>query len=474
MDAWLQANPLSLGVIALVLALPVLYAARKPMHALLRALGELLEEPLKRVARWLLRAADELRRRNRTVLLAHGREEAAQRIEREFERVDAVVKRDLLTYPALQRKLMDELTRVEEDYQKCAEVPPSPPEWTRAVGEIAKIKPSGDRMVERILTDIHDSVNRIHDKALKEYRRAYAERHEILDRFKPTWRSLKETLTRVEKSVSGLAERAAVIDTHMAKFQQIVKGTDEAERVLSSSAMIQFVIAGFVLAVALGGTVINFNLIALPMSEMVGASSYIGNVRTSDVAALVIILVEATMGLFVMECLRITHLFPRIGLMNDALRRRMLWIAFTLLLTLAGIESALAYMRDMIAADNQALKESLAMATAPAHGALSWVPTVGQMVLGFILPFALAFVAVPLEAFVYAGRTVGGAAVAGVLRAIALVLRYLAQAARSLATIAIALYDAVIFIPLLIERHLGGRGPGAESALPLSRRGRVS
>jgi hypothetical protein len=45
--------------------------------------------------------------RNRAVLLAHGRQEIETRIEREFERIGALVTRELQGYPTLQRKLVD-------------------------------------------------------------------------------------------------------------------------------------------------------------------------------------------------------------------------------------------------------------------------------------------------------------------------------------------------------------------------------
>ena len=89
---------------------------------------------------------------------------------------------------------------------------------------------------------------------------------------------------------------------------------------LSASSMTHFVASAFVLAIALLGGFINFHLIALPMSEMVGATSYVGPVRTSDIAALVIIFTEIAMGLFLMESLGITRLFPVISTMDDKLR----------------------------------------------------------------------------------------------------------------------------------------------------------
>ena len=95
-----------------------------------------------------------MRQRNRAVLLAHGRQEAGSRIEREFERLGALVERDLQGYPALQRKLLDEITRIEEDYKKCGEVPPPPPDWVEAVAAIANVKSGGGELVLKVLDEI--------------------------------------------------------------------------------------------------------------------------------------------------------------------------------------------------------------------------------------------------------------------------------------------------------------------------------
>jgi hypothetical protein len=437
-----------------LIAMPFLYAARAPVHALLRSLGHLAGGPLRLASRALLAAATELRERNRAVLLAQGREDTGERIAREFERVAQLVKRDLAGYPALQRRLLDEITRVEEDYKKCGEIPPPPPEWVEAVAAVAKIKPNGNELVQRLLEEINVSIKQIHDKAIAEYRRAYQGRHRILDGFMPFWRSLDKTLERADHKMTILAERAAAIDAQMERYEAIARKTDKAEHALTVSALTQFCIATLVLAVAAGGALINFKLIALPMSEMVGAGDYLtASLRTSEVAALVIIFVEATMGLFLMETLRITHLFPRIHSLSETLRRRMMWAAFTLLLILAGIEAALALMRDMLIADKQALLQSLAATQAPvAEGWLTAIPTAGQMLLGFILPFALAFVAIPLESFITSARTVGGATLVVLARAAAVLLRVVGNLVRQLARVLITVYDILIVVPLLVER----------------------
>jgi hypothetical protein len=166
------------------------------------------------------------------------------------------------------------------------------------------------------------------------------------------------------------------------------------------------------------------------------------------------------MGLFLLEAMRITHLFPGIANLHDRVRRRMIWVAFALLVTLAGVEAALALMRDMLIADKQALLQSLAtVQTVATGGWMSRIPTAGQMVLGFILPFALAFVAVPLEALIHAGRTVGGALLLALVRTASFTLRLASNAARHGSRVLIRLYDVAIVLPLLIEQVFrGSRG----------------
>ena len=448
-----------------IVGMAFLYAARKPMHELLRSTGHAIAGPLRLAARWLAGAADEMSRRNKAVLLAHGKQEVGQRIEREFERVAVLVTRDLQGYPALQRKLLDEITRIEEDYKKCGEVPPPPPDWVEAVAAVAGIKSGGNEMVQRILEEIRGSVDRIHNKALGEYRRSYESRHRILAGFMPFWRSVDKTMTQVDKKLTGLQNSAAAVDAQMEKYEQINAGTEKAEHALTVSAFTQFAIAFIVMAIAAGGAFINFKLIALPMSEMVGAGDYLtSSLRTSEVAALVIIFVEASMGLFVMETLRITHLFPPIANLSDRMRRRMLWAALTLLLTLAGVEAALALMRDMLIADKQALLQSLsAVQPAATEGWVGRIPTAGQMLLGFILPFALAFIAIPLESLIHSSRTVGGVLLLVPVRALALVLRVAGTLARHASRVLVHLYDVAIVLPLLAERAVKAFRQGSPS-----------
>ncbi len=428
----------------------LLYLARTPAHRSIYSLSRVIHNGMRLLARSTRMAASGVSDRNKEVLFNLGRESTERIIIREFQRVDGVIKRDLSSYPILQRDMSDQIARMDEDYLKSAELPPPVPTWVDAVTALGKIS-SKDASVAAILEQIHKTINSQHKGVLDEYRRVSSDRHAILHKMMPLWRRLAETLEQASQRFTGLNERAEVIDRHMQTYQEIEDRSEKADRMLTSSAATQFFIAGFVLMIAAGGAVINFNLIALPMSEMVGGGSYIGAFKTSDVAALVIILVELAMGLYLMESLRITRLFPIIGQMDDRTRRRMVWITFTILFIMAGVEASLAFMRDRLAADIQALRQSLADVEVVA-AANNWIPTVGQMVMGFILPFALAFVAIPLESFVHAARTVLGSVLAALLNGLAFAFRLVGNVVRYGGEFGVNLYDLAIFPSLWIER----------------------
>lgn len=444
----------ALSVLALgILAMLFLYAARKPMHGVIHSVCNLVTQSTRFISRWLFLSAENLRLRNQAVLLAHSQESAASMIDREFERVGNIIRRDMQEFPALQRKLLEEVTRIEEDYRKCGEVPPPPPEWVGAIESVSQLKSGGD-MPRKLLEDINKSVQKIHDKTIAEYRRTYEERHKILKGMQPLWRSVDKLMGEMDKKMLTLHGNAKQIDDDMTKFAGMRAKDNKTEHALTVSAFVQLAISSLVMVIALGGAFINYKLIALPMSEMVGASDYItNNLRTSDVAALVIILMEASMGLFLLESLRITQLFPKIASMDDRMRRRLMLASLIFLVILAGIESSLALMRDMLVADKASLMRDLASAAPPvSDNWMSNIPMAGQMIMGFVLPFALAFVAIPLESVVHSLRTVIGVLLVQTMRGLGFVLRFTGVVFRRFAKVLVQSYDILIVIPLMVER----------------------
>ncbi len=450
--------PAPWGLPVLILgAMMLMYLGRPAAHSALRALSAGVQNLFLMAADALTSAQTRLVQRNREVLLEMGQEASERLIEREFDRVNRTVEQDLSGYPSLHRELCDQVARIDADYSQSSEVPPTPPEWVAAVETVSRIPTNGDPIVGRILKDIHRTITAAQKSAVEDYRKSSKERHRLLSRMLPVWRKLQTELGRVDGTIRGLDERSRVIDQQMQHYEEIRAHSDKAARKLSASSVSQFVAAGLVLVIALLGGFVNFHLIALPMSEMVGATSYVGPVATSDIAALVIILTEVAMGLFLMESLRITRLFPVISTMDDTMRRRMIWVSLGILFTLACVESSLAYMRDLLAADREALTASLA-GIQHVQAELRWIPSIGQMVMGFMLPFALAFAAIPLESFIQSTRIVFGSALAGLLRLLASSLALLGNFTENMGPMLVHTYDFAIVVPLRIEQLLTQRG----------------
>ncbi len=328
--------PVASALLWIILIVAALYLIRNTAHRTIQAAAQALHRSFKVAAKAVSRSEKRLEARNRDVLLAAGREAKERIIEREFDRINETVRKDLANYSALHRSLSESIGRIEKDHQEAVDVPPDPPGWVKAVEAVADIDAKEGRFhIGSILSDIHKSLIKAHKEAMALYHQASAKRHKLLRDMRPEWRQIQQTLAAVGKSVDSLLSRSVMIDRHMQEYEDIVHGQDRAVSVLSSSSLVNFFVSAFVLVIAIGGATINFSLIARPMAEMVGGTSLIGNFRTADIAALVIILVEISMGLFLMESLRITRLFPVIGALPDKTRVRMIWITFTILF-LAG------------------------------------------------------------------------------------------------------------------------------------------
>ena len=456
---WSESPGLSLAIWIAVIVTSF-YLGRKQAHSMLKTTGRMLYTTLRMWEFGLKKLEEKLSIRNKQVLLESGKKDAEKSIEREFERISDIVQKDLSKYPALHRQIAESIEQIETDYQRSAEVAPLPPAWGEVVQTITSLPSSGDPTVNKILSNIKKAVEQSHQQTLKEYKKVSSESHRLLKVMQPEWRKIDQNLDDVGGKIRGLESCSKKIDHQIENYEQMVKGQDSAINSLASSSLTQFFISGLVLIIATMGGLINFQLIAMPMAEMVGGSSYIGELKTSDIAALVIILIEIAMGLFLFESLRITNLFPIISSMDDKMRRRMMYVTFTILAILATIEASLAYMRDLLALDREALQQSLinaGTASGVVDAQFRWIPSIGQMVMGFILPFALAFIAIPLESFIHSLRVVLGIIAIGIIRAFRVTLRMLGGFLNHFFKMSVSLFDLIISLPLGIERLVSAR-----------------
>jgi hypothetical protein len=405
-------------------------------------------------------AAAELGERNRKVLLATGIREAQGRLDRELNRMDAGYSEQMSKYGDLQRRLDETLIAVERDYQECGAAPPDVPAWTAAVETLASIPTNGDPNIQKVLEGIKSSSQDAEKQALKAYRSDSASRLKTLGGMLPYWKEVRGLLSRMSDSVSQALESASRVDSFVEDYQKIREETEDSARALTYSAIKFFFVSLLVLGIAMGGAFINFQLIALPMSELVPAGARVGGIPVSTVSALVLVLMEAALGIFLMDMLGITELFPKLSMIPRSRRRLILWLAVGGLFFLSGVEASLAILREQIVEADAALKLSLAGEESRIvdSASRSSIPVVGQAVLGFILPWILALVAVPLEMLLDSGRHVVGSAAVLFLRIFGAMLSGVAGMIRHLTNIILNAYDVYVSIPLRIERWVRGMG----------------
>jgi len=464
---WPQ-NPAASIFALWVLSQIFLYAARYPVHRALREVGRLLGGVFRIGARFCRGLASVASRRDHEMIVDMGRGDTEAKIGREFHRIEGAFAKELARYPDLHRKLDDVVTKIDADFQECATAAPAAPGWSDAVAAVAKMPPSGDGVVKKVLEEIHKSAISGEKKALQEFRDATAKKHKILSSMAPAWKEVQKIAADVSRAVSGALEATKRIDGFMTSYEQVRAADQKAVRALGWNATQLFVVSLLVMAVAMGGAFVNFNLIALPMSELVPSGNRIAGMPVSTVAALVIVLMEIAAGVFAMEMLGITSFFPKLELLPKSRRRIILVVAVGGLFMLACIEASLAVLREQIVESSTALKASLAGAAAHpvAQTASSRIPVVGQAVLGFILPWILAMVAVPLETMISTGGHIVLSTMTGLMHAGSMVCRLGGHGMRYLCEGARHLYDIYIVIPLQIERLVssGSRAGGVAAA----------
>ncbi|MFL5422389.1 MAG: hypothetical protein ACJ79Y_16625, partial [Myxococcales bacterium] len=261
------ANPAASLLALAIVAQVFLYAARHPMHRAFAALGRLLSGGFRVGARFCRSVSTAIAQRDREMLTDAGKGDAEARIAREFRRIEGTYSKELARYPDLHRRMDEVIDRIDADYKECGAAAPNPPGWAEATGAVAKMDGGGDRVVQKLLEEIHRTAKDQEKKALNEVRETNSKRHKILSSMAPMWKELKNLTVESGRSVSRALESTKRIDGYMDGYEKIRKSEPKAIRAVGWASTQLFVVSLLVLAIAIGGAFVNFNLLALPMSE---------------------------------------------------------------------------------------------------------------------------------------------------------------------------------------------------------------
>ncbi|TQV78866.1 hypothetical protein FKG94_12670 [Exilibacterium tricleocarpae] len=447
-------NMPALSMTALIVgSMLFLFLARTPIHKALESLTDGSSGGLQEVANWAYGLANKIKERDRKVLLESGVTAHKHKLLDEFQRVDISFSKNLAEYPGLQRRLDDHISKLEADYSECGQAVPEAPGWNDAVASIAQLPgTSGDRVIEKMLTEIHKSAVDGEKRALAELRNTTAQRHKILSGMATTWKLVDKLLKDIGGKIGGVLETSERMDKYMTDFQKINKGNEESIDMLSSRANRMFIATSIVMAAAVAGAFVNFNLIALPMSEMVPAGSRVLGMPVSSFSALIIILLEFVTGIFFWESVRFTHIIPQIGMLPSSRRRWITYLSLLFLLLLAGVEASLGFLREIMAEKDAVIEQQMAGAEIAVTGAAGSVwAKYGQAGLGFALPLILAMTMMALENFIETSQHAASKLMALVVTLFGHICRMLSFVLGYIIKIFMHLYDAYIIVPLQLS-----------------------
>jgi len=258
----------------------------------------------------------------------------------------------------------------------------------------------------------------------------------------------------IERLGSHVAEHRQVIQSYGVQLQAIQAAPAREVKLGHSTGIgLAFAIV-LILAVGVAGW-LNFALLERPMAEVVGDSYRIMGVPIYRLAALAIIVLEVAVGIVLLEALGVTTMFPQFERLEQKKGQRLaiIIVMTTALVVLALIEAALALTRDEISRLERELLGTLA-GTAPSEAgeAAGALARYAQAAFGLIIPFALAFLGFAIEALIRNGRVVLQLLLGFVLESLSFAVRLLRFLVEGLLAVALAAYDLVIFLPLVVER----------------------
>ena len=217
---FLAEYPQLVAAVIPVLALLLMYLLRRHCHALILRCAQLIHSQLRLLARSCLRTEQRIRLRNHEVTKALAEALMERQLERRFMRIERLVERDLDNYKQLSAQINQRLITIDEDYEASAAIADASPEWVSAVEAISALQ--GDdrnsQVMDRILGDIHSTVQQHQREALREQRWTASARHKVLSGLRPQWRKLAKLLEHIDYNIEILRQRLRHVDQHMGQF----------------------------------------------------------------------------------------------------------------------------------------------------------------------------------------------------------------------------------------------------------------
>ncbi len=316
-----------------------------------------------------------------------------------------------------------------------------------------------ERLAE-VATDIQGQIGDKSKETLADLEASPKKKRSFITKTRLDYERLSRRMIKHQESLEDVKNRIDAFNESVERYEALLEDPKRKDLLKHGTFVATFLISILFIPLIAGGALLNFQLIARPMAEIVGSGLNVFGYPIYQVAALVMIALEAAAGIIFFDAIGVTSLFGIRERIEDKRVRRALAIgAGVLLLVLASLEAGLAVVREFILAGERAVETQLITgqdAPADADGALGSINVLSMIVqatLGFVIPFLLALIAIPLELFVETAPIMAGFLFAhlvlGPVQFLSLVGAVMLQI---LSRILLTLYDVVIFLPEKIRQ----------------------
>lgn len=459
-------QPLLSAMVWVAIAMVAGYVARASVIRLLNALTGSVRLLLRAQAKALVDAAEQLDRRNQTVLLEMGQQRLERRLDREFHQVWHLIDRDLAQFPHWQRQISEHISQLEEDYHKTAETPPPAPDWLDSIAAVVRLKEtqSGNPAFSSVLKDLESNLNRQHEQALHDYRKSMSQRHRLLHSMMPQWRKLSHAIERVRSGIRGLLDMARDIDRHMDQYQRLVTAGDQASRGLQVSLLVEGFLSAVLILLWFGVAWLSYDLMNAPVQALMAPGDPLAGLAMTDWAGLMLIGASMVLGWVLMELLRVTRVFDGLYGLDAVVRRRLVWSLTGMLLLLAMSQAGLVYLHYRTGLPATEFERLIQYPVIVYEAPLLDQGLVlgARMILAFVLPFILIFFAIPFERLIHSLRIFVVVIIGFSLRLLAWALRLVSGWLWYVNRALQAVFDVFIGLPLWVSSRLRSRSAKPE------------
>jgi hypothetical protein len=451
-------------VVWLPLAMLLAYFARRPVHSLIWTTTRSLRLAGRLLAVYCGRAGLLVQGWCGGLLLRQARNAAAWELRDAHQRLEARVRQELDTLPALRQRLGDQLSAMEEDFQRSTDTPPEPPNWGQVMDAVSRLGSEHSGAVARTLEDIRDSLAQYRADAREQQRRQHHRRYLLLYRMMPRWRRVQRVLEALDGRLGRLEHGLRLTRSRLVTYQRLQRSGSRRVLVLAASALGRFTVASMLLAMAAAAITVYVALVGEPMREILGADPVAPGLPAWAAIMILLLGLQLLFGVLMLDSQRISRVIPPLGALDGAARRGIFWLGFTVMLFLSASMAGLHYWMGI---------QTLAVGPMAVDSVseLVLMGVVGEAALAaalLLFPFLLAFAAVPLGMLGATVRPVIAMLLWFVLHVGMLLGRLLALLATVSGRVAVQVYDVFIAVPLWVEQYRSQRASSVQQAADMA------